>query len=85
MPRSRSASAAFSSVVRRKIGDDEAVMAGERGRRLGDIVAVLEADFIEREMLVEELAGGVVVLDRKPRAGDAVILGRLFDQRQCLP
>ena len=33
-------------------------------------------------MLIEELAGGVVVLDRQPRAGDAVIRSRLLDQRQ---
>ena len=33
-------------------------------------------------MLIEELAGGVVVLDRKARAGHAVVVGRLLDQRQ---
>ena len=33
-------------------------------------------------MLVEEFAGRVVVLDRKPRAGDAVVFGGLLDQRQ---
>ena len=55
---------------------------GERRRRLGDVVAVLEPNLLERKMLIEEFAGGVVVLDRKPRAGDAVILGGLFDQRQ---
>ncbi len=33
-------------------------------------------------MLIEKLAGGVVVLDRQPGAGDAVIRGRLLDQRQ---
>ena len=68
--------------VRGKIGDDEAVMAGERRCRLGDVVIVLEADLLQREMLIEKLAGGIVVLDRKPRAGDAVILGGLFDQGQ---
>ena len=34
------------------------------------------------EALIEELAGGVVVLDRETRAGDAVILRGLFDQGQ---
>ena len=34
-------------------------------------------------MLIEELAGGVVVLDRQPGAGDAVIRRRLLDQRKC--
>ena len=65
-----------------KIGDDEAVAAGERRCRLGDIVTVLEPNLFQREVLIEELAGGVVVLDREARAGDAVVLGGLFDQRQ---
>ena len=34
------------------------------------------------EALIEELAGGVVVLDREARAGDAVILRGLFDEGQ---
>ena len=72
-------------LVRGQVGDDEAVAAGERRRCLGDIVAVLEPNFFQREMLIEEFSGGVVVLDGKPRARDAVVLGRLFDQRQfCL-
>ena len=68
--------------VRREIGDDEAVAAGERRRRLGDVLAILEPNFFQGEALIEELAGGVVVLDRETRAGDAVILGGLFDQGQ---
>src|SRR5262245_4676586 len=36
-------------------------------------------------MLVEEFSGGVVVLDRKMRAGDTIIIGRLLYQRQCRP
>ena len=36
----------------------------------------------QRKMLVEEFAGRVVVLDRQPRAGDAVVLRGLLDQRQ---
>ena len=66
-----------------QIENDEAVAFGERIRRLCDVVALLEPHLGEREMLVEKLAGGVVVLDRKPRAVDAVIVGRLRNQRQC--
>ena len=68
--------------VRRKIGDDEAVAAGERHRRLGGILAILEPDLFQGKALIEELAGGVVVLDRETRAGNAVILRGLFDQGQ---
>ena len=49
----------------------------------GRIVAVLEPDLFQGEVLIEEFAGGVVVLDRETRAGDAVVLRRLFDQGQC--
>ena len=69
--------------VRRQVRDDEAVMFGERVGCRGNIVALLEPHFGQREMLVEKLAGGVVVLDRKERTGDAVIFGGLCDQRQC--
>ena len=68
--------------VRRQVRDDEAVMVGERIGRRGDIVALLELHFRQREMLVEKLAGGVVVLDRKQCTGHAVIIGRLRNQRQ---
>ena len=66
----------------RKIGDDEAIAAGEGRCRLGDILAILEPDFLQQEALIEELAGGVVVLDRETRTGDAVILRGLFDEGQ---
>jgi hypothetical protein len=33
-------------------------------------------------MLIEELAGSVVVVDRKAGTGNAVVCGRLFHQRQ---
>src|SRR5215813_13216895 len=33
-------------------------------------------------MLIEELAGGVVILDPQPRAGHAVVCGGLLDRRQ---
>ena len=52
-------------------------------RRLCDVLAFLEADLLQREMLVEKFSGGVVVLDREVRAGDAVIVRGLLDQRQC--
>ena len=35
-------------------------------------------------MLIQEFAGGVVVLDRQSGTGQPVILGRLLNQRQCL-
>jgi hypothetical protein len=34
-------------------------------------------------MLIQELAGGVIILDREPGASHAIILGRLLDQGQC--
>ena len=55
---------------------------GKRCCRLRDVLTILEPDFLQREVLIEELAGGVVVLDGKARAGNAVVLGRLFDERQ---
>src|SRR5215813_4957747 len=33
-------------------------------------------------MLIEELAGGVVILDPQPRAGHAIVWGGLLDRRQ---
>ena len=42
----------------------------------------LSSIFFQGETLIEELAGGVVVLDRETRAGNAVILRGLFDQGQ---
>ena len=63
--------------VGRQIGDDEAIAVGEGGCGLGDILAILEPNLLQGEALIEELAGGVVVLDREARAGDAVILGRV--------
>src|SRR5262249_32689910 len=43
-----------------------------------------EPDLVQVEVLVEELSGGVVVLDRKARTGEPVIVGGLCNQRQCL-
>jgi hypothetical protein len=64
-----------------EIGNDEADLAiGERGRRLGCVVAVLQPKLFQGEVLIEELAGGVVVLDRETGARQTVVLGRLFDQ-----
>ena len=33
-------------------------------------------------MLIQELAGGVIILDREPGASHAVVLSRLLDDRQ---
>ena len=57
-------------------------MAGERCCRLRNIFTIPEPYFLQGEMLIEEVAGGVVVLDRKARACYAIVLGRLFDQGQ---
>src|SRR5215831_2408690 len=59
-------------------------MVGKRGRRLDDVVALLEANFVEREMLIEKPARGVVVLYRELRAGKPVIRRGLLDQGQRL-
>src|SRR5215210_7314559 len=64
-----------------KVGDDEAdILVGQGDGCLGRLLSVIKAKLQQGEMLIEELAGGVVVLDREPRASNAVILGRLFDQ-----
>ena len=57
-------------------------MLGKRACGLDRVVALLEPHLGQGEMLVQELAGGIVVLDRKARAGNAVILRGLFDQGQ---
>ena len=69
--------------VRRQIGNDKTdVSVGERDRRLGCVIAFLESNFFQTEMLIQELAGGVIVLDREPGASHAVVLGGLLDQGQ---
>jgi hypothetical protein len=65
-----------------EIGNDKTVAAGERHRCLDDVLALLEPDLFEGEALIEELAGGVVVVDRETRTGNAVILRGLLDQGQ---
>src|SRR5439155_26488620 len=65
-----------------EVGDDEAIAAGEGRCRLGDVLAIPDSNFLQGEALIEELAGGVVVLDRETRTGDAVILRGLFDEGQ---
>ena len=72
----------FQQRIRRKVGDDEAIAAGEVRCRLGGVLTVLEPDFLQGETLIEELSGRVVVLDREARAGNAVVLRGLFDQGQ---
>src|SRR5262249_29816641 len=59
-------------------------MAGKRLRRLHHIITGLEPNLVQVEMLVEKFSGGVVVLDRKARTGNAVIVGGLRNQRQGL-
>ena len=42
-------------------------------------------DLAQREVLIEEFPGGIIVLDRETCAGDAIVFGRLFHKRQfCL-
>ena len=70
--------------IRGEIGNDETDVAiGECNRRLGCVVAVLQPNLFQGEVLIEEFAGGVVVLDREAGARQAVVFGRLLDQRQC--
>src|SRR6478736_8431968 len=51
-----------------------------RGRR---IVLVIELHVLEREALVQELAGRVVVVDRELCAGNSVVLGRYVKERNA--
>src|SRR4051794_11002874 len=51
-----------------------------RGRR---IVFVIELHVLEREALVQELAGRVVVVDRELCAGNPVVLGRYVEERNA--
>ena len=51
-----------------KIGQhDRDAAIGQRGDGGGRVVAILELDVLEREALVQELAGRVVVSDRRLR------------------
>ena len=62
-PDSVTPSATLKQFVRRQVRDDEAVMVMRRiGGHRSDIVVLFELYFRQREMLVEKLAGGVVVL-----------------------
>lgn len=72
----------FQDFIRRQIQDDVAIRAGELVRRRDHVVSFLEPHLGQRKMLIEEPAGGVVILDRQLRAGHAVIFHGLFDQRQ---
>jgi len=74
-PALNSTVAALSSVsrpqqlVRRKIGNDEAVTAGEIRCGLGDILAIAELDLAQREVLIEEFPGVLLssIAKRAPR------------------
>ena len=72
--------------LRGKVGDDQrdAAIGKLRHRRCG-IVAAFEACRLNRERLVEELAGGVVILDRELRAGDAVVGRGLLERERSSP
>src|SRR5262249_37223015 len=61
----------FQQRIRGKIGDDEAVAASELRRRLAGVVTFLEPELLQKEALIEESAGCVVVLDREACAGNA--------------
>ena len=70
------------SRIRREVGDDEAVAAGELHRRLGGVLTFPEFDLLQGKSLIKKFAGRIVVLDRETHAGNAVVLRRLFDQGQ---
>src|SRR5207248_1492350 len=57
----------------------------KRDSRFGCVLALLEVHLLQGKMLIQKFAGGVIILDREAGAGHAVVLGRLLDQRQCLP
>jgi hypothetical protein len=66
-----------------QIGDDKGdVLIGQCSHCFYRIVGLLESHLMKREMLIEEFARRVVVVDRKARTGDAVVCRRLFDQRK---
>ena len=68
--------------VGRQIGDDDRYApTGQRRHCGGRILGLLEPNLLKQELLVEEFAGRVVVLNREPRAGEAVILGGHVEQR----
>ena len=68
--------------VRRQVGDDERNTAPRKVLdRGGRIVGILQPYVLEREALVEEFSGRIVVLDRQPGARDTVIGGRNIEQR----
>ena len=45
------------------------------------VLAFLEFHLVQREMLIEELAGGIVVINRRLRPRDPIVLGRYLNQR----
>ena len=70
-------------ILRLEIGNDQSVAIGEDVLGLGDHVAVGGNDrLFHDEVLAEELASGVVGLDRKPRAGNAFVSEYLLEQRE---
>ena len=74
--------------ARRQVGRHQAdAVAGELAEARRDTATLGHDHLLEREMLVGEAAGGVVVLDREARAGDAFIGRRRVEiglRRQAL-
>src|SRR6266849_7600579 len=49
------------------------------------IGSIPDPHLLKQKMLVEKFAGRIVIFERKARAGDAVIIGRIVEERdRCL-
>ena len=71
--------------LRGKVGDDQRDAAiGKLRHRSCGVVPAFEARRLDRERLVEELTGCIVILDRELRTGDAVVGRGLLDERDRL-
>jgi hypothetical protein len=71
--------------VGRQIDDEVAhALVDKRPRRGCGVVVRAELDVLDRERLVEELAGRVVVGHRHPGAGDELVGGRDIEDRDRL-
>ena len=69
--------------LRARVGNDEGStpfdVLFDLRNQLPDVAAL---DDLERELLLEEPAGRVVVVDGKPRAGNAIVLRRHIKKRE---
>jgi hypothetical protein len=72
--------------IGRQVGDDQrdAALDHRRGGR-HRVVLLADAHVLQRETLVQEPAGGVVVVDRHLGARQPVVLGRRLEQRNGDP